>query len=336
MAKPRERTFRPASKTVIVPPRRLTSDAPRVKRPAPSLLTTLATPDNVVRLDLPHGCFNAGIAAVPDSDELICVYRADEHSFVICTLDKDFNILPGRTPLGITNCADPRLIWIGEELLMVYSSYDTGSYKNECIRGAVVAKLGVVSPNVKPVVSFQKPEPFRISMPGDVRQKNWTPFLLHNTIFLTASVKPHLIYELRGPGRFAQPCSESEWNSPWFSTEFFRGNTNPIQLDDGNFLGTFHTVQKDGKMHYYDNGLYVFEAKPPFKVVRCAIRTFLPAEAAVEPHFRKAGQIKVCFPVSMVRRGPEEVLISYGDNDSSVKILKTTVADLLGTTVELY
>jgi predicted GH43/DUF377 family glycosyl hydrolase len=296
----------------------------------------LVNDGNVTRLDLPHGCFNAGLVAVPNSDQLVCVYRADEHSFVACLLDKDLKILPGSTPLGITNCADPRLLWIGPELLMVYSSYDTGSFKNECIRGAVIARLGDYLPGVQQQVFFKKPSPFRISMPGEVRQKNWTPFLLHNTIFLTASIKPHLVYELRGPGRFAQPCSESEWDAPWFNTEFFRGNTNPVQLDDGNFLGTFHTVVKDGRMHYYDNGCYVFEGKPPFKVLRCGNRTILPAEAAVEPHFRKSGLIKVCFPVGMVRRGPEELLISYGDNDSSVKILKTTIAEMLATTVEIY
>lgn len=300
--------------------------SPSFKRPPTHLLTSTAV--RTTRLDLPHGCFNAGLVAIPGTTDYVSVYRPDEHTFTACVLNEKFEIRE-RTPLGITNCADPRLIWVGDKLLMVYSSYDTGSFKNECIRGAVIAWMSGGDLN------FKKLQSFRISMPGEVRQKNWTPFVVDGKIYLTASIKPHLVYELPEIGRFAQPCSESEWEAPWFNTEFFRGNTNPVRLDDGNYLGTFHTVVKDGPMHYYDNGCYVFEATPPFKVVRCGTKTFLPAEAAVEPHFRKAGKIKVCFPVGMVREG-NRVLVSYGDNDSSVKIMETTVADMLGTTVEVY
>lgn len=324
----RSRTFRPANagKPIIALPKKA---APTVLRPKSPLLTSLIRPDNVVRLDLPHGCFNAGLAEIPDRDELVCVYRADEQTFVGCLLDKSLQVIKGsEAPLGITNCADPRLVWVQGSLLMVYSSYDTGSYKTECIRGAVIG-------DIRGTFGFHRSAPFRISLPGESRQKNWMPFVNKGQVFLVASVKPHLVYELSGAQRFAQPCSEFEWEHPWFSEEFMRGNTNAVQLDDGNMLGTFHTVQRDGKMHYYDNGCYVFEPHPPFRVLRCSNRTFLPAEAAVEPHFRKAGLIKVCFPVGMVRKG-DDLLISYGDNDSSVKILKTTVADMLATTVDVY
>jgi predicted GH43/DUF377 family glycosyl hydrolase len=313
-------------------PSKPVAKSPGFKRPPTHLLTSTAA--RTTRLDLPHGCFNAGLVAIPGSTDYVSVYRPDEHTFTACILNKDFQIQAGRMPLGITNCADPRLVWVGAKLLMVYSSYDTGSFKNECIRGAVIAEQLMPLPG-DPGLKFIKPEPFRISLPGEVRQKNWTPFVIHGKVYLTATIKPHLVYELSSLGRFAQPCSESEWQAPWFNTEFFRGNTNPVLLDDGNYLGTFHTVVKDGNLHYYDNGCYVFEAKPPFKVVRCSAKTFLPAEAAVEPHFRKAGKIKVCFPVGMVREG-SRLLISYGDNDSSVKIMETTVADMLGTTVEVY
>ena len=70
-------------------------------------------------------------------------------------------------------------------------------------------------------------------------------------------------------------------------------------------------------------------------MLKCANRTYLKAEDAVEPHFRKKGLIQVCFPVGMTRKN-NDLLISYGDNDSSVKILKTTVEDMLKTTIDVY
>lgn len=309
--------------------------APHVKRPPTEVLTSLLDPSQVTRLDLPHGCFNAGLVEDPVHGGYICVYRPDERSFTACRLTNDLRVIPGtQRPLGITNCADPRLIWWKRQLLMVYSSHDTGTFKNECIRAAVLAEHYA---GVGPELMWKPPEPFRVSMPGEARQKNWTPFIgQDNRLFLIASIRPHAVYELREPGCFAQPYCETEWDSPWFHDEFFRGNTPPVALQDGTFLGTFHTVAKpSGKLHFYDNGCYVFDGKPPFRVLRCGRRTYLPAEAAVEPHFRKARLIQVCFPVGMVRQD-NRLLISYGDNDSSVKIMETSVSAMLATTVELY
>lgn len=318
----RNRTFRPSPR----PGPRPATHAPQIRRPPTENLTSLAS--KVTRLDLPHGCFNAGLA--PLREGYVCVYRPDEHSFAACRLTPTLAIVPRSTiPLGITNCADPRLTWLPDgRLLMVYSSHDTGSFRNECIRG------GIVMDNIDGKI--HPPESFRISMPSAERQKNWMPFVSNDRVYLIASVQPHTVYELSDVGRFATPCSEAEWTSPWFYSEFLRGNTNAVQLSDGRFLGTFHTAVKlTDKLHFYDNGCYVFEGKPPFTVVRCSHRTYLPAEAAVEPHFRKAGRIKVCFPVGMVRDG-ERLLISYGDNDSSVKIMETTVAEMLTTTLAIY
>lgn len=308
-----------------IPPRY----APRLKmkpRPATPLLTSLL--NRHVRLDLPHGCFNAGLVEHRfRPGHYICVYRPDEVSFTACVLLPDLTIEPGsQRPLGMTNCADPRLLWLpNDKLLMVYSSHGGSPIQRECVRAAVI---------MEPIgQSFSVQDCFRISPPSEGREKNWMPFLYKDRIFLVASVRPHLIYELSEIGRFAQPYSESDWRTPWFNQEMKRGNTNIIQLDDGNYLGTFHTVQKpDERMHLYDNGFYVFSGRPPFQVIRCSDRTYLPAEAAVEPYFRKAGLIRVCFPVGMVREG-QRVLISYGDNDSSVKIMETTLSEILATTV---
>lgn len=299
----------------------------KVTRPAAEVLTQV--PGNIRRLALRPGCFNAGLAKLRDG-RFACVYRPTEHAFTACWLTPDFKVAGQGKPLGIGNCADPRLLPLPDgRLLMVYSSCDEGRMHMECIRGAILQDGRHHADFITPV------SPFRISPEGQGRQKNWMPFVHEGRIYLIASVRPHIVYELSALGTPAVQRYETSWVHPWFSDEFMRGNTNPVQLADGNYLGTFHTVQKAGPMHYYDNGCYVFEGKPPFKVLKCSRRTFLAAEHATERHYRKAGLIKVCFPVGMVRE-QESLTISYGDNDSAVKILTTTVQDMLNTTFDVY
>lgn len=287
-------------------------------------LTTV--PGAITRLPLPPGSFNAALTKLPGTDRYVCVYRPNEESFAGCLLDPQLKIIhETHRNIVLKNCTDPRLVWIGQKLFLTYSAMDN---RVEYIRGGVLMDLDKSQ-------AFLNPDTVRLSPVTNDRQKNWTPFVHNSRVYLIASVKPHIIYELAQDLKTSHQVYETPWLSPWFCPEFFRGNTNPVQLDDGNWLGTFHTVQVSGNMHYYDNGCYVFSGEPPFKVLRCSNRTYLRAEDAIEPHFRKAGHIEVCFPCGMVREG-NRLLISYGDNDSAVKILGTTVDDMLATTLEVY
>lgn len=299
-------------------------------RPAAEFLTNAI--EHTTRLNFPHGCFNAGMVKDENNKGFIMVLRPNEFAFSICRLYSDLQIATPPIDLGITNCADPRLVWLPDgRLMMIYSSFDHDpTFNTECMRGAIV-----YDPKVHPTQFIAPVQAFRISPPEHSRQKNWMPFVHEGTLYLISNVKPHTIWRWDGPEQPAVKVHETDWVSPWFSNEFFRGNTNAVQLDDGNFLCTFHTVMVERIMHFYDNGAYVFEGKPPFRVIRAGRRCYLPAEAAVEPHFRKEFRITVCFPVGMVRDG-EKLLISYGDNDSSVKIGETTVAKMLATTLPVY
>ena len=289
-------------------------------------MTTLINESNTIRLPLKHGSFNAGLIKFPHKNEYICVYRPDETSFTGIRLNSKLEIFGESYKFKLTNCADPRLIWDKNKLLVIYSSIEEG-FKLECIKGSIIMDLAKSD-------DFISTEPFRVSPKSTSREKNWMPFSYQNKIYLTASVNPHVIYELKE--QYAEKVYENDFVCPWINNEFLRGNTNAVQLEDGNYLGTFHTVKKNHKnMHFYDNGCYVFEGKPPFKVLKCSYRTYMKAEDAIEPHFRKKGLIQVCFPVGMIRND-DEILISYGDNDSCVKILKTTVKEMLSTTIDVY
>ena len=78
----------------------------------------------------------------------------------------------------------------------------------------------------------------------------------------------------------------------------------------------------------------LFRSKPPFKPLFAGSKTYLRAEAAKEPHFRKEELIVCVFPIGMVKKD-DKILISYGDNDSCVKILETTLEEIKKTMLEV-
>jgi predicted GH43/DUF377 family glycosyl hydrolase len=302
-----------------------------IPRPDSKYLVNLA--DNVKRIEFPEkGSFNPGLVKLPNSKDYIMVYRPDEYGFVGCKLDENLNpYSDSYFKFNVTNCADPRIIWTNDnKLLMVYSSTTGVGLNLECIRGSIIMDLNKSD-------SFINTEHFRIS-PEELnsRQKNWIPFLFNEEIYLIASICPHIIYKFDLATKKCTKISEEKWFHPWIYPELFlRGNTNPVLMEDGNFLSTFHTATWYGKTCYYDNGCYVFEGKFPFKILRCSNRTYLPAEGAIEPHFRNLGRIACTFPVGMVLEN-NDLLISYGDNDSVVKIMRVDLNKMLSLTLDIF
>jgi predicted GH43/DUF377 family glycosyl hydrolase len=278
---------------------------------------------NRTKLDLQHGCFNGCIIKNNlKENEYICAYRENEDNIYLCRLDSQFNIITfSLFDLKLHHSADPRLIWTkNNQLLMIYSYYED-KMETEHILGLIVME----NDN-----DFVKNIPFRISPASlKTRQKNWVPFEYQGDIYFVGEIKPHTIYKLNNfSDNETELVYSLDWESKWFSHAHMRGNTPPVLLNDDTFLGTFHTVETRGGVHFYDNGFYTFKASPPFNVIKSASRTFLPAEAACETYFRKHEQIVCPFPIGMVIES-DDIHISYGDNDSSVKIISTTINEVM-------
>ena len=292
------------------------------RRPDKAVLTQVRA--RFARVNLPHvGAFNAGIAWAPDGENLVCVFRQNENNIIGCVLDSKYKPLPDSFyNFNLVRSADPRIIWTPDnKLLMVYSYFE-----NDMEKEHIVGKIIMDKRDGK----FINPPHFRITPSGiHTRQKNWVPFVCDEKIYLVANVHPHIIYELSDyQENSCEQVYETTWPKIWFNNFQLRGNTNPVLMPDGNFLSTFHTSHICNGIHFYDNGLYLFESKPPFNVIARSGRTFLPAESACEPHFRKKGHIVCTFPIGMVMKKDEKIVISYGDNDSVVKIMETTVEDI--------
>lgn len=296
-------------------------------RPDKNFLTKIN--GNFYKVLLPEkGAFNGTVIRY-DENKIICVYRSDENNFVACFMDNKYNVLPNSFyKLKIKDCADPRLTWLkNNNLLLTYSSVIGVTHDREYICGTIIMDDRLEGKFV------DKPE-FRIS-PSNLsgRQKNWMPFKHEEKVYFVASVCPHEIYFLN-ENLVCKKVYHTDWTSPWAIKEHHRGNTNVVMLSDGNYLATFHTSMRHENKHYYDNGSYIFSGVPPFNVIKCSNRTYLPAESACETHFRKNGQIVCNFPVGMMVEN-NKVIISYGDNDSVVKIVEYKIEDFLNTMIDV-
>jgi len=297
----------------------------------PSQKTLYRCEGDVVRIDLPEmGSFNGSFLDL--GQKYLCVYRPDEETFKACFLNRDFSIIQDSYfDFNLKKVSDPRLlITPNNQVLLSYSqSVDDGG--PEFIAANIIMDLNLENPEL------YCGNQIRIS-PESVtsRQKNWILFTHENEIYAIASICPHEIYkiDLDAPENIEKLYS-TNWRSPWFYKKHHRGSTNVVPLPNGNYLSTFHTAAlAETNCFYYDNGAYIFEGKPPFAPLYASDKSIMPAEFATEPHFRKEGIIKCIFPVSMSLES-NKVHIGYGDNDSAVKILSTTVDELTKTLVRL-
>lgn len=287
------------------------------------------------RIDLPEvGSFNGAILDMLDGRTLL-VYRPNEMELVGCFLDEGYRPIKGSYyKFPLSKVADPRLVVTGgQTVLLSYSKYHS-CVSSEHIAGNIIMDLR------DPQRKIFCGDPIRISPRNlNSRQKNWMPFSWNDKVLFVANVSPHDVYECRTDlpeysiRKYLTKWDSENWpwnQKSWFYPGGFRGNTNAVRMDDGNYLGTFHTSTQIGRTVHYDNGFYIFEGNPPFRPIRMSTKTYLPAESAVEPHFRKAGIILCTFPCGLMIRG-DKVVISYGDNDSSVKIVETTMEEVMKT-----
>lgn len=294
-------------------------------RPHHSLLRKFSGTNK--KLALNRGAFNGSIVQI--GDKYLCVYRKNEYVFGACYLDSKCDVIQDTIrDLNLEgDVADPRLIFVGSKLVLSFSRHNVIS-ETEFIAGAVILDFDI-SDEIK-IYDMFRISPIQLQD----RQKNWMPFIYENELYFIADIHPHRIYKFDLNTKFCNLAYELNYRHAWFMNNQLRGNSNAVLLPDGNYLATFHTAQKVRNIHYYDNGAYIFEGKPPFKPIWFANKTFLPAEAAVENHFRKAGEIVCVFPVGMVLKD-ETLIISYGDNDSAVKILEISLQQIKSTMIRI-
>jgi predicted GH43/DUF377 family glycosyl hydrolase len=151
-------------------------------------------------------------------------------------------------------------------------------------------------------------------------QKNWTPFVWNERLFLSYSVNPHEILFPNLNDGACYPCYETASSLDW-SFGVIRGSS-PSILVDGEYLSFFHSghqlqssVSEGQTFWHYFMGAYTFSPNPPFELRKISPEPIVGEEFYTLSHHWK----KVVFPGGFVVSG-SKIVLAYGKNDDEIWI----------------
>ena len=99
-------------------------------------------------------------------------------------------------------------------------------------------------------------------------QKNWMPFEYDNCLYLEYSIQPHVILKF---DLDSAKCTEAYRTTlkSGFIASHLHGGAPPLRLNENYFLGVGNSQHLSWfQDRYYAAVFYLFEAKPPFRVVK--------------------------------------------------------------------
>jgi hypothetical protein len=248
-------------------------------------------------------------------------------------LDEAFNQLTAAQPLNVhyknpnylDGQQDPRLLYVNDKLLMVYSNLVSGLGTQDVRRmfvGELVFSEGrfeLLSPSC--IDQFDGQETQRW-------QKNWAPFAYQKELFLSYTLNPHSVFYPNLEEGRAETVAVSQMTSPW-SWGSLRGGT-PALLDEetGEYLAFFHTCfpmktaqSNNVKMDHYFMGAYTFAAHPPFNLTHVSPDPIVGNNFYNGPLHNTWKPLRVVFPCGFVFDGPY-VWVIYGRQDHEVWVAK--------------
>lgn len=251
-------------------------------------------------------------------------------------------ILQLRSPYSTIPCRaeDSRLLYVGEQLYIVYSDHSGPMLSKGGFRMVIAevhhnAKRGFYLKNMHRIVHYPGANP-------TLREKNWVPFAHENNLMLAYQLSPHTLFQYHPSLGIctAAPSSPEQISWDW---GILRGGTPALMLDSEEYLSIFHSVKKmetkqsNGKMiNHYFMGAYTFEAKPPFRITK------MSQEPIIGNNFYQGKSYKpywfptqCVFPCGMII-DEETIWISYGRQDHELWIAKLDKKRLLSAMIRLY
>lgn len=202
------------------------------------------------------------------------------------------------------------------------------SYADGCQIG--IALIDPVKMDVTGNYMIDKPLNFRM-------EKNWLFFTHQDQLHAVYQLFPHVVYQVNGP--VITNKTVSQWPMEWKWGKELRGSTCPVLVDDL-WYSFFHShieypVEMKGFLHrQYHLGCYVFENKPPFKVVAMSKEPVISG-TYIDPTIPHGGHHNYCFfamtALFSSRYLPEtrgSFLISGGVNDYRIGMFEITMEEL--------
>lgn len=221
--------------------------------------------------------------------------------------------------LSLARNEDPRLLWHNNQLLMSTSYYDGGNNVRVELRTVIVDRERKV--RVSDLAKFDR---FECGYKKQGMEKNWLPFSHDGRLLYVYSYRPHRIVEVdlfRGSCRVVHTTNFKE--IPW-EGKFGRSihmSTPPIRVGN-NYMASFHTHES---FRYY-TGFYLFEGKPPFRVIKQSCKPVFHPRDASDENLVKG--IKLLFPVAaQIENG--NLVTTGGQNDSAVVVHRLDLNKIL-------
>lgn len=220
------------------------------------------------------------------------------------------------SPMIAQRQQDPRLVYVGDRLFMVFSNMINGD-KGPKTRRMFVAEL------------FYKRETFYVSEPvailnyegkeAQTLTKNWVPFEYEGGLNLSYDINPHTVFRFDGSYN-AKTLGNTKAQVNW-EYGALRGGTPAILDDDGQYLAFFHsskemkTAHSEGaKIQHYFMGAYTFSAQPPFNLTSISKEPIIGKNFLYGPVYQTWKPLRVVFPGGIIV-GKDKVWVAYGRQD---------------------
>ncbi len=232
-------------------------------------------------------------------------------------LKKSVQILDIQSYASEISCTaeDARLLKVGERIFMFFNDIHLLHKAKGCFSpyfAELIEKEGrFVLKNPAKLLSYDK---------AIQAEKNWSPFVANNRLYLIYADNPRVILEADLDTGICQEITrkERDWHWNWGEV---RGGT-PAQLVDGQFLTFFHSsfyfnFNRKGKVKRglnYVMGAYTFDQKPPF-----TIRMMTLAPLGELNDYLKENRRKVVFPCGLVIQ-EDLIHVVWGKNDCLIML----------------
>lgn len=202
---------------------------------------------------------------------------------------------------------DPRLFWFNNRLHFAFIGVQ--NIKNVGFWTRVF--YASIDDDLK-VKQVYKPKPDW----SDGWEKNWSMFENDGQLYAVYKTSPHEIVKLTGD------CVERFCNSPGFPWRWGepRGGASPVRVGD-EYWHFFHSrYEIDGRQRYV-TGVYAFEARPPFRILRYIDEPIMQGNPSTNTDTQIGGKnyCEVIFTSGAVLRG-DTWYLSSGEHDRRILI----------------
>ena len=257
--------------------------------------------------------FNAGL--IRFKGRLLMPYRTDwaGSRVHVAELTEDYGVISTTQldlphPRATGGQEDPRLFDAGGELRLHFVGVEAvrGRGRTSQLYARLTDDLRVAAVHCPEPTNFARQEP---------KEKNWSPFWHDGEHLAVYETGPrHVVVRIDGDR--AERVADTPVALPW-SGGFLRGGAPPVRVGD-RYYHWFHGRVGTDRHPWYNVGLAVFEARPPFRVVAMSPHPMLWGDMAANLTTDRSYAC-TAFPCgAVIENGVWKV--SMGWNDRGVRI----------------